>query len=53
MPSFDIVSEVNRQEVSSVDQYKKAIGRLKKGGTALLRVKSGQSATYVTVKLKS
>jgi serine protease Do len=49
----DVIVEVNRQEVTSVDQYKKAIARLKKGGTALLRVKSGQSATYVTVKLKS
>jgi len=49
----DVIVEVNRQEVTSVDQYKKAIARLKKNGTALLRVKSGQSATYVTVKLKS
>jgi serine protease Do len=49
----DVITEINRQEVTSVDQYKKAVGRLKKGGTALLRVKSGPSATYVTVKLKS
>jgi serine protease Do len=49
----DVITEVNRQEVTSVDQYKKAIARLKKGGTALLRVKSGPSATYVTVKLKA
>jgi serine protease Do len=49
----DVIVEVNRQEVASVDQYKKAIARLKKGGTALLRVRSGPSANYVTVKLKS
>jgi len=49
----DVIVEINRQEIVSVDQYKKAIARLKKGGTALLRVKSGASATYVTVKLKS
>jgi serine protease Do len=49
----DVIVEVNRQEVTSVDQYKKAIARLKKGGTALLRVKSGPSSTYMTLKLKS
>jgi serine protease Do len=49
----DVIVEVNRQEVGSVDQYKKAIGRSKKGGTVLLRVKSGPSSSYVPVKLKS
>ena len=49
----DVIVEVNRQEIASVDQYKKAIARLKKGGTALLRVRRGASASYVTVKLKS
>ncbi|TMB32564.1 MAG: Do family serine endopeptidase [Deltaproteobacteria bacterium] len=49
----DVIVEVNRQEVGSVDQYKKAIGRSKKGGTILLRVKRGPSSSYVPVKLKS
>jgi serine protease Do len=49
----DVIVEMNRQAINTVDDYKKALSRLKKGGTALLRVKQGQSASYVTVKLKS
>jgi serine protease Do len=49
----DVIVEMNRQPINSMDDYKKALSRLKRGGSALLRVKQGQSATYVTVKLKS
>jgi len=48
-----VIVEMNRQPINTMDDYKKALSRLKKGGSALLRVKQGQSATYVTVKLKS
>ncbi|MFL5248640.1 MAG: Do family serine endopeptidase [Myxococcales bacterium] len=49
----DVIVEMNRQPIKTVDDYKKALSRLKRGSSALLRVKQGQSASYVTVKLKS
>jgi serine protease Do len=49
----DVIVEINRQPVSSVEDYRKALGRLKKGGTALVRVRQGPAATYMTLKLKS
>jgi hypothetical protein len=37
--------------VSSVSDYKKAVAKLKKGDTALVRVRSGGAAQYVTVRI--
>jgi serine protease Do len=47
----DVIAEVNRQPVASVADYKKAVGKLKKGDTALVRVRSGAGAQYVTVRI--
>jgi serine protease Do len=49
----DVIVEMNRQPIKTLDDYKKALSKLKRGGSALLRVKQGQSATYMTIKLKS
>ncbi|HUJ28674.1 MAG TPA: Do family serine endopeptidase [Myxococcales bacterium] len=52
LDSGDVVLEVNRQPVSSAADYRKATKGLKKGETALLRVKRGQGSQYVPVRVK-
>jgi serine protease Do len=47
----DVILEINRQPVTSVDDYKKAVAKLKKGQTALMRVRSGQAVQYLPVKI--
>jgi len=46
------VLEVNRRPVASAADYRKAVKGLKKGDTALLRVRSGQVTQYVPVHVK-
>jgi serine protease Do len=48
----DLVVEVNRQPVASAADYRKATKGLKKGDTALVRVKRGQASQYVPVRVK-
>ena len=48
----DIVVEVNRRPVGSASDYRVAVKSVKKGDTALLRIKHGQSTTYVPVRVK-
>jgi serine protease Do len=48
----DVVLEVNRQPVASAGDYKKVSKSLKKGDTALLRVRHGQQTAYVPLALK-
>ena len=48
----DVILEINRQPVTSVADYKKAVSKLKKGQTALVRVRSGQAVQYVPVKIR-
>jgi serine protease Do len=47
----DVIAEINRQQIASVSDYKKAVSKLKKGDTALVRVRSGNGAQYVTVRI--
>jgi serine protease Do len=47
----DVVVEVGRQPVANAADYQKAVRNLKKGDTAILRVKRGQGAQFVTVKI--
>ena len=47
----DIVVEVNRLAVATAADYKKAAKGLKKGDTALLRVKHGQGTRYVPLRI--
>jgi serine protease Do len=48
----DVILEINRQPVTSVAEYKKAVSKLKKGDTVLLRVRSGQAVQYLPVKIR-
>jgi serine protease Do len=48
----DLVLEINRQPVGSVSDYRKFSKSLKKGDTALLRVKHGAGSAYVPLALK-
>jgi serine protease Do len=48
----DLILEIGRQPVTSVADYRKAVSKLKKGQTVMLRVRSGQAVQYVTVKLR-
>ena len=48
----DVVLEINRQSVGSVADYKSAVSKVKKGQTALLRVRSGQAVQYVPVRVR-
>ena len=47
----DLIVEANRQTIESAADYEKAVHHLKKGDTALLRVRRGPGAEYVTVKI--
>jgi len=48
----DVVVEVNRQQVASAADYKKATKGLKKGDTALIRAKHGAQSQYLPVHIK-
>ena len=48
----DVVVEVNRHPVNSASEYRNAAKGLKKGETALLRVRHGQATQYVPVRVK-
>ena len=50
-PGF-VVLEVNRKEIVSAADYRKAVKSLKKGDTALVRVKSGPGTQYLPVRVK-
>jgi serine protease Do len=48
----DVVVELNRQPVNSAADYHKAVKGLKKGDTALVRVKHGQATRYIPLQVK-
>lgn len=48
----EVIVEVNRQPIASAADYKKATKGLKKGDTALLRVKRGPATLYVPLRVK-
>jgi serine protease Do len=49
----DVVLEVNRRAVASAAEYKNAVKGVKKGDTALVRVRRGQATQYVPVRVKA
>jgi len=49
---LDIIKEVDRREVTSVEQYRKAVSSKKKGQTVLLLVQRGSSPLFVAVDLE-
>src|SRR5438132_1625351 len=48
----DVVVEVNRRPVNSAADYRNAVKSVKKGDTALVRVKHGQATQYIPVRVK-
>ena len=48
----DVVVEVNRRAVASAADYRNASKSVKKGETALLRIRHGQTTQYVPVRVK-
>ncbi len=48
----DLIVELNRQPVASAADYRKAAKGLKKGDTALVRVKHGAATQYVPLRIK-
>ena len=48
----DVVVEVNRRPVNSAADYRIAVKSVKKGDTALVRVKHGQATQYIPVRVK-
>jgi serine protease Do len=48
----DVVVEVNRRPVNSAADYRSAVKSVKKGDTALVRVKHGQATQYIPVRVK-
>ena len=48
----DVIVEINRRPINSVADYRNAVKSLKKGDTALVRVKRGQGSQYVPVRVK-
>jgi serine protease Do len=48
----DVVVELNRQPVSSPADYHRAVKGLKKGDTALVRVKHGQATRYIPLQIR-
>lgn len=48
----DIILEVNREQISGLDEYRKAIDSIKKGDSALLLVKRDKNTVYVALKIE-
>jgi serine protease Do len=48
----DVVLEVKHQPLASAADYRKAVNGLKKGDTALLRVRRGPATQYLTLHVK-
>ena len=47
----DVVLEVNRHKVHSVSEYQQAVGKVRTGEMALLRLQRQQSSIYVAVRI--
>ena len=47
----DLILQVGNQQVNSVEQLVSAVGKMKPGEVALLRVRRGQQAQFVAVRL--
>jgi serine protease Do len=49
----DVIVELNRHPVASAADYKNAVKGVKKGDTALVRVRRGQATQYVPVRVRA
>ena len=48
----DVIQEINKEPVSSVKDFNKAVKSLKNGDTIMLLVRRGQSTMYVAFSIK-
>lgn len=48
----DVILEINRREVKSIAEYRKAVSGVAKGETVLFLVKRGQSTLFYTVEVQ-
>jgi serine protease Do len=44
----DLIKEINRQQIASVSQFRKQLGKIKKGGTIRVLIKRGKSGFFAT-----
>ncbi|MGH7598799.1 MAG: DegQ family serine endoprotease [bacterium] len=47
----DLIKEVNRTEMASVQEFKRAVGRLQSGDSAVLLVRRGQNTFYAAIQV--
>ncbi len=47
----DLIQEINRKKVSSLDDYRRVLGRVKKGESILFLVRRGENTLFVAVKV--
>jgi serine protease Do len=47
----DLIKEVNRAEVTSVQQFTRAIGRLQSGDSVVLLIRRGQNTFYAAIQI--
>lgn len=47
----DVILEINRQPIRSIDDYKSVVERLERGKSALFLVKRGQNTVYMGIKI--
>jgi len=45
----DLIKEINRKEIKSLDDYRQALSQIKKGDNLLLLIKRGSGALYVVL----
>jgi serine protease Do len=48
----DIILELNKKQIGTLDEYRKAIDSIKKGESALLLVKRDKNTVYVALKIE-
>jgi serine protease Do len=46
----DVILEVDRKPIRSIDEYKKAVGGIRKGKGVLLLVRRGESTLFLALK---
>jgi serine protease Do len=47
----DVIIEIDKKEITNLDEYNGALGSMKSGGTALFLVKRGDNTIYVAIRI--
>ena len=48
----DVILEISRKQISSIDDYRNAVKELEKGKSALFLVKRGENTIYIGIKME-